>query len=172
VYRYVGLLEEAEREQVRALELSPGNPRFRSLGVTYFYEGKYDSALKAFDLDPGTPWTWVWKTHVCRLMGRHDLEAALVESLQLHTDERMAQEPDVDGETIYSFAGRYAREGKIAECARALKKAVELGFFCYPYMARDPDLDRVRSDPGVQEALGLARQKHEEFKKKWSGTPP
>jgi hypothetical protein len=40
------------------------------------------------------------------------------------------------------------------------------------YMARDPDLGRVRSDPGVQEALALARQKHEEFKKKWSGMLP
>jgi len=39
-------------------------------------------------------------------------------------------------------------------------------------MARDPDLDPVRSAPEVQKVLALAKTKHEEFKKKWGGALP
>jgi len=75
----------------------------------------------------------------------------------------------VDAETYYlTIARRFGFIGNAGECARCLRKAVEGGFFCYPYMARDPDLDPVRSDPRVQEALALAKARHEEFKKKWA----
>ncbi len=174
VYRYVGLLDKAEREQSRALQLSPGNPRFRGLGVTYFYEGKYDSALKAFDLDPGTPFTWSWKVLVYRRLGRHDLETAFNDSVRStrEANEAQAGEFQVDGENLYWVAMQSGHIGDAAECARALRKAVEMGFFCYPAMASDSDLEPVRPDPRVQEALALARKKHEEFKNKWTSVLP
>ena len=195
VYRYAGLLDEAVREQVRALELSPGNPRFRSLGLTYYYQQKYDSALVAFDLDRGTPWSLSWKSHSCRRSGKRDLALSYADSLlRTGTEEGTTAAqwatalvtgnkdlvrdllPDGeiagpwDAETYYlSIAAKFGFVGDAAACARSLRKAVDGGFCCYPYMARDPDLDPVRSDPRVQDVLALAKARHEEFRKKWAG---
>jgi eukaryotic-like serine/threonine-protein kinase len=193
--RYAGLFEEAEVQQLHACRLSPGNPRFRSLGATYYYQAKYDSALRAFDLDAGTPYTYSWKSEVCRAAGRRELALAFADSLErTGTDEGRTsaryqravstvnkQEilalmptrdlpPSLDAEAIYQTVVKpYGLIGEAAACARYFRVTVEKGFFCYPYMVRDPDLDPVRSSPGVQEVLALAKAKHEEFKKKWSG---
>jgi len=54
VYRYAGMLEESEKEYDRALAIDPGNPRFRSAGITYDCLGKYEKAIQAFNLDKGS----------------------------------------------------------------------------------------------------------------------
>jgi tetratricopeptide (TPR) repeat protein len=197
IYRYVGLLDEAEREQVRALELSPGNPRFRTLGLTYKYQGKYENALSAFELDRGTPWSLMSSSEIFRRTGKRELAIAFADSvLKIGEDDqklaaqfelaywsgqralalealrkRESQDP-ADEEVLYSIVERYGIIGEAGDCARCLRKSVELGFFCYPYMARDPDLDPVRSAPEVQKVLALAKTKHEEFKRKWGGALP
>jgi hypothetical protein len=52
-----------------------------------------------------------------------------------------------------------------------LKKGVERGFFCYPWMARDPFLDPIRDDEGLGQVLEMARERHEKFKREFSFTP-
>ena len=50
IYRYAGLLNEARREMEKAVTIDPTDRTFRSLGITYFYLGEFDRALKAFDI--------------------------------------------------------------------------------------------------------------------------
>ena len=49
--------------------------------------------------------------------------------------------------TAYNIASVYALLGRPARAVYWLHQAAEGGWPCYPYFARDPNLDRVRSDP-------------------------
>jgi hypothetical protein len=51
-------------------------------------------------------------------------------------------------------------------CARTLQRAVDGGFFNYPFMLTDSFLDSMRGDPEFQRILKLAKAKHEAFKKR------
>jgi serine/threonine protein kinase len=72
-----------------------------------------------------------------------------------------------DGEVWYNIANTYAFLGNKEGCVRALKRTIEGGFFCYPYMIKDPLLKPMIEEPEVKELLGLARSKHESFKQKY-----
>ena len=48
-----------------------------------------------------------------------------------------------------------------------LRKAVEGGFFNYPFILKDPFLDQVRDDPDFKKVITLAKEKHETFKKNY-----
>ncbi len=75
LFRYGGMLEESEKEYDQALSLDPGNPRFRSAGVTYHHLGKYQKAIEALNLDKGSSYALIeigiiqhhknkeWKVH-------------------------------------------------------------------------------------------------------------
>jgi hypothetical protein len=52
-------------------------------------------------------------------------------------------------------------------CIRALKRAVDGGFFNYPFMLEDEFLDSVRDEHGFQEILQEAKRKHEAFRKRF-----
>jgi len=45
-----------------------------------------------------------------------------------------------------------------------LRRSIESGFFCYPYIATDPLLQRLRAEPKFKPILETARQRHEAFK--------
>ena len=57
--------------------------------------------------------------------------------------------------TAYNIASVYALLGRPARAVYWLRQAAEGGWPCYPYFARDPNLDRVRSDP---EFVGFMKQ--------------
>jgi hypothetical protein len=42
--------------------------------------------------------------------------------------------------------------------------SVESGFFSYPYLSKDPLLNDLRREPGFDQILNTARQRHEAFK--------
>ena len=50
--------------------------------------------------------------------------------------------------TAYNIASVYALLGRPARAVYWLRQAAEGGWPCYPYFARDPNLDNIRSDPG------------------------
>lgn len=68
---------------------------------------------------------------------------------------------------MYEIASQYGLLGDKTSCARVLQKAVEGGFFNYPFMLRDSFLGPVRGDPEFQRVLALAKEKHVAFKKKF-----
>ena len=189
VYRFGGCLDRAVAEQERALALDPGNPRFRSLGTTYVYQGELEEALAAFDLDPNSAFGYSWKGDVYFRMNRMDLA---LEHLQRAIDlepegiiglwaaahaahitgdraEGLRAVRALDGSGIfdseqrYHAANLYGLFAAAADAARALGRAVEGGFYAYGFMRRDAFLDPVRSDPAVQRVLSRAESRHQAF---------
>jgi hypothetical protein len=47
----------------------------------------------------------------------------------------------------------------------ALRMSIESGFFSYPYLSRDPQLNNLRNEPEFDQILNAARQRHEAFKR-------
>ena len=47
-YRYIGFLDESEKELEITFSIDPDNPRFRSAIVTYMFQEKYDEVLESF----------------------------------------------------------------------------------------------------------------------------
>jgi TolB-like protein/Tfp pilus assembly protein PilF len=188
--RYAGFLEESQHAAERAFTLEPENPKFRSLGYTYFYQGKYDEAMKIFDIDKGSVMALAWRGFAYYLMGDGKkavecfdqviqlepeghfglhfgaIRAAelgkIEEGLRL-TEKWEATDP-YDAEVWYNIANTYALLGEKAGCQRALRRSVEGGFFCYAYMMKDPLLESLREDSDIKSMLELAKSKSELFK--------
>ncbi len=197
LYRYTGLLEESVREVETALALDPKNPRFRSAGFTYVYSGDYRKAYQVFDLDPEGTLAIAWKGMSLFLLGENQraleyldraaamepdgyiglrhagisayIRGELEEGLRLVRMLEKANPNDSDSEHWYLIANAYALLGDKAGCFRALKRAIEGGFFCYPGLIKDPMLDTVRSDEEFRRLLALSKRKHEAFKEKILG---
>jgi hypothetical protein len=72
-----------------------------------------------------------------------------------------------DGEINYKLAQAYAVSGDTASALRLLRRSVSQGFFCYPYFAVDPLLKNLRSENEYSSILEQARQRHEDFKRKF-----
>ena len=197
-YRYAGFLPEAIDEQEKALELDPGNSRFRSIGVTYIYVGEYQKALQAFELDSDSPWSISWKGQVYLRMKQPEtaleyfnetLEMEPQSSLGLWTTgmkaaiegqhkqgvaaiRKIVQSGVFDSEQWYNWANIYGLLGEKSGCVRLLRKAVEGGFFNYPLMLTDSFLDSVRQEPEFQDVLALAKDKHQAFGKQFFPSDP
>ena len=56
----------------------------------------------------------------------------------------------VDHHVAYSLGAAYAQLGEFADAQRWLAQAARTGFPCYPWFARDPLLNPLRSDPEFQ----------------------
>jgi eukaryotic-like serine/threonine-protein kinase len=198
VYRYVGLIDDAVREMEMAVTIDPGNPKFRSIGMTYLYRGEYQKALKGFDLDGESPFSLGWEAFVCMRMGDTTralsfcgralaietesvlgIWAGVVQArLRGRLDEARAlmkgweMSSASDGEQWYNAAEQEGLLMDMAQCARNLRRAIDGGFFNYPLMLSDPCLDGVRNDPAIARLIGEAKTKHESFLKKFNlGSP-
>lgn len=55
---------------------------------------------------------------------------------------------------------------------RMLDKSVSGGFFCYPYLQRDPLLEPIRAKPDFMPLLAKARTRYEAFKAQFAPDPP
>jgi len=194
IYRYTGLLEKSKQEGEIALALDPDNPRFRSINHTYIYLGEYEKALQIYYLDSGTPWGYSHRGEIYLRLGQREkaiddfnkvfnlAESGIVvlwskgmkAYLENDTDmglmaaKEWEQSNPTDGETWYHIGSLYGLHKDSAGCVRSLKKAVEGGFFNYPYMQTDMFLDAVRDFPGFKAVLLLAKEKHDAFRAKFA----
>jgi len=73
----------------------------------------------------------------------------------------------LDAEAWCFFASNYALLGDRDGCIRCLRRAVNGGFFNYPFMLTDSFLDPVRDDPEFQKILEKAKEKHLAFRKRF-----
>jgi tetratricopeptide (TPR) repeat protein len=62
----------------------------------------------------------------------------------LKIDERLAELRPGDPIVFYNLACSYCLTGKLVRAAEALKKALALGYRDFTWLARDPDLRRLR----------------------------
>jgi eukaryotic-like serine/threonine-protein kinase len=191
-YRYIGFLEESEKEIETALSIDPKNPRFRSSIITYMYLGKYDYALGNFNLDMESPFVLNFMGEISfrkgdnssalkyfeksasikEEVGEFYFASSFIEFINGNKNKaaefnlkRELKNP-VDGEIWYEIARVYGLLNKKDDCYRALKKSIEMGFISYPAMERDSFLDTVRQDEDIQNILSTAKMKHEELKEK------
>lgn len=77
-----------------------------------------------------------------------------------------------DAEAWYHFAESYGLLGDRDGCIRTLQRAVDCGFFNYPFMLTDSYLDSARDDQEFQHILEMAKEKHEAFKKRFFSEQP
>jgi hypothetical protein len=76
-----------------------------------------------------------------------------------------------DAEAIYKVAQAYAALGDSDSALRVLRRSIEGGFFCSPYILSDPLLKSIRATGEFQRLAGLARQRHEQFRSRFFGSP-
>ena len=73
----------------------------------------------------------------------------------------------IDAEAWYHFSGNYGLLGDKDGCIRSLRRAIDGGFFNYPFMLNDFCFDSVRDSDEFQELLQQAKQKHLIFQRRY-----
>jgi len=191
-YRFAGMLDESLAECERARQLDPLVKAYGSVLNTYLYQGQYrkfleslpvddssfvifyrgfgefhekefDQASKDFDrayeLDP-TLYTGIGKALSDSIQHRKEDGLDILNGLERRITERGVGDP----EATYKIAEAYAVLGDKTSAMRALRKSVESGFFSYPYIAKDPLLSDLHSEPEFAHILNKARQRYEAFR--------
>ena len=69
----------------------------------------------------------------------------------LHVDERLAQLEPKNPIVFYNLACSYSLTDQFDRAARALEKAVQLGYRDFNWLAKDPDLKKLREQPTYRE---------------------
>ena len=190
-YRYIGFLDESEKELEIVFSIDPENPRFRSSIVTYMFKGKYDEVLESFDLAIESPYTLNYLGEIAFRSGRKELSKEYFEKVIKIKDEigeyyfassfleffkgniseaikfnikREEAEP-ADGEILYEIARLYALFNSKENCIRALKKSIDMGFVSYPFMIKDSFFNAYSEDEDIQALFSIAESKHQELRK-------
>jgi tetratricopeptide (TPR) repeat protein len=129
-------------------------------GMIYLREGKIDSALRyinsAINLESFAV-SGLFAKAIKSYIEQNEVEGLKIAIELEKSDPR-------DSEVLYGLASIYGMFGDKKKCCLLLRRAIEGGFFCYPYMLRDEFLDPVRNDPEFQDVLAVAKKKHETFK--------
>jgi DNA-binding winged helix-turn-helix (wHTH) protein/TolB-like protein len=191
-YRFAGMLEESVAECERARQLYPFVKGNGSVLNTYLYLGQYqkflenlpvddssfilfyrgfgefhekqfDQAAKDFDrayeLDP-TLYTGIGKALSDSIHQRKAEGLNLLGGLESKIRERGVGDP----EGTYKVAQAYAVLGDKISAIRVLRMSVVSGFFSYPYIAKDPLLNDLHTEPEFAQILNAARQRYEAFR--------
>ncbi len=116
-------------------------------------------------MDPGLLPAEVGKAIAESTSGRNAEGIALLRE----TEDKIVQRGVADAEGIYKVSEAYSVLGDAPSALRMFRRAVEGGFFCYPYFVSDPLIENLRKDPGFASVLEAARKRHEAFKAKFSG---
>jgi DNA-binding winged helix-turn-helix (wHTH) protein/TolB-like protein len=196
-YRFAGMLDESVAECERARQLAPFVKGNGSVLNTYLYLGQYQKFLeslpvddssfilfyrgfgefhekefdqasrdfdRAYELDPNL-YTAVGKALSDSIHQRKAEGLDLLKGLEKKIKDQGVGDP----EGIYKIAQAYAVLGDRISAMRALRVSVESGFFSYPYLSKDPLLNDLRREPGFDQTLNTARQRHEAFKSAFFG---
>ena len=196
-YRVGGLLKEALAEAEQARQLDVEIKTSLSVPTIYLYAGQYEKFLSRLPRSDSTDVTFYrgWALYHLKDFARAaaefnrayeadrettsaNISKALALAIagnvqqgleQLRDTEKMATARSVnEAEMIYVMAQAYAILGDKVSALRMLRRSIENGFFCYPYFADDPLLNPLRSEPEFTQLLPKARQRHEEFKRRFS----
>ncbi len=186
VYRYGGLLKESQRQCELALKLDPQDPRLRTCGYSYMYDGELSRVTRWLALDEGS-YISQWGT-VLYYLRLDDRNAALRITRQAADDEtRRLMEPCLEGasgetldapvadfvrrwsgagdpEAFYAVAPMLLYCGRPQEALQMLERAVDAAFCSFPAMDRDPVWKRLRDDPEFQRIRTKAMSCHDNFR--------
>lgn len=187
VYRYGGLLEEAQRHCELALARDPQDPRLRSCGYSYLYAGELPRVMDFFRLDEGSYFVhWATVLYLLRLNDR----AAALHVVRQAADEPITRlmQPCLEGaqgaaldapvaefvqhwqrsedpETAYAIAPILHFCGRTQEALRFVERGVDGGYCSYPALDLDPIWAGLRGDAGFQRIRAKAVKCHERFRR-------
>jgi len=191
IYRYAGMNNESVQEMEKAMAIDPENPGFRSIVITYIFAGELEKSFESSKLFKQSEYILGYQGAALFRMGREDqaveyfnrclsmnpdglqalwvtcMKASIEGNIDLGMEAARQFENVniVDPEAWYHFAGNYGLLGDRDGCIRALQRAVDGGFFNYPFMLSDSFLDSVRDDEEFLRVLQEAREKHLSFQK-------
>ncbi len=191
IYRYAGMNTESVQEMEKAMTIDPENPGFRSIVVTYKFADELEKAFESSKLFKQSEYILGYQGEILFRMGKEDeaveyfnrcinmnpdgLQALWVTCMKAYIEgnidlgmeaaRKFEKVNIVDAEAWYHFTGNYGLLGDRDGCIRALQRAVDGGFFNYPFMLKDPFLDSMREDAEFQKVLQEAREKHLAFRK-------
>jgi DNA-binding winged helix-turn-helix (wHTH) protein/tetratricopeptide (TPR) repeat protein len=185
VYRFGGLLEASQRHCDLALERDPNNPRFRSCGYAYLYDGKLSRVMDFLALDEGSYFAQ-WGTVLYHLRRRDDVAALGVVRQAAPDPTRQLMEPCLEGqrglaldeasaafvqywqrqsdpEMPYAVAPMLSHCGYPEEALGFLERSVDANFCAYPAADRDPVWADFRGHPQFQRIRAKAIACHDRF---------
>lgn len=187
VYRFGGMLEESQRHCELARERDPQDPRLRSCGYAWLYDGKFDRVLDYFELDAGAYFVQ-WATVLYHLRRRDDAAALAVTRQAADDPTRRLMEPCLQGvrgadldkpaadffdnwyrrgdpETGYALGAMLVYCGRARQALPLLEWGVDGRFCSAPLFDRDPVWTTVRHDPEFQRIRAKAVACHAEFRR-------
>jgi DNA-binding winged helix-turn-helix (wHTH) protein/TolB-like protein/Flp pilus assembly protein TadD len=196
-YRFAGMLAESVSECERAKQLDPVVKLNSSTLNGYLYLGQYDQFLQslpksedaalivfyrgfgeyykknleqakanfdhAFELDRALLQAEIGRALSLGIQQQNSEAVGVLHALEAKINEHGV----VDPEAMYKIAQAYASIGDKASALRVLRHSIENGFFPYPYFATDPLLDSLRNEGEFSRLMDAARQRHEEFKRRF-----
>jgi DNA-binding winged helix-turn-helix (wHTH) protein/TolB-like protein/thioredoxin-like negative regulator of GroEL len=193
-YRFAGMLQESVEEAETARKLDPGVKLNSSTPNAYLYLGQYDKFLDSLPQNEDLPLIAFYRgfaeyhrgnlqraqRHFDRAyeLDRSLYQAQIGKALSLGIANRAAEglailreleskirEKSVgDAEASYKIAQAYAVLGDAASGLRVLRHSIEHGFFCYPYLQRDPLIDRLRNEALFAEIAASASRRYQAFR--------
>jgi serine/threonine-protein kinase len=196
-YRFAGLLDESVSAGERATAMDPFVLGGGNIPLAHVYKGEYQRFLDGFRLDSQSAYqqfytglaiyylkrfpeaarvfdhaysldqsmlhTRVGKALSVMIGGDRNAAAHVLQLTELESIERQVS----DAEALFRIAEAYAVLGDTGGALRVLRRSIEGGFFCYPYLARDPLLETIRSVPEFQSLLERSRERHEAFRRRF-----
>jgi len=191
IYRYTGMLEESIQEMELALSIKPREPRFRSIVASCFCAGQYKKALKWIHLDKGSDYAHGWhgiisyydsdystsqKEFAIALekdpYGVFGLLAKIFKGFmendkgQVLTAIKNANKATIIDSENVCFDAMFHAEIEESETSLALlKKAVDAGYFSYPFIKENASFKKLAALPEFKKMLKNIKQKHLAFKK-------
>ncbi len=192
IYRYAGMNNAAITEIEAALALSPNNPRLATIIPIYMAAGKPQKALsylsiasaayanihggiiefnlgnikqaklyfqKIIDNKEGG----IWELHANFYLSliAKDLKKA-GQYLKHITENKI-----VDGENYFYEATSFALLGDKENSINMLEKAVNIGFFNYPYINSTSEFKILSDEPRFKAVLLKAKKRHDSFRDKY-----
>jgi tetratricopeptide (TPR) repeat protein len=91
-----------------------------------------------------------------QILGDHYTQRGRI-SEGLKVDERLAKLEPRNPVVFYNLACSYSLAGDVEQAADALAKALQLGYHDFEWLAKDPDLKRLRSDAAFDELKARIR---------------
>ena len=92
-----------------------------------------------------------------QILGDHYTQRGrITEGLQV--DERLARLEPQNPLVFYNLACSYSLAGEFDRAAAALDKAMQLGYRDFNWLAKDPDLKKLRAQPVFDELKAKIRQ--------------
>jgi serine/threonine-protein kinase len=128
------------------------------LALAYYYQGELtrgEAMLVQLSHSPSAPAAARARATLASFLAARGQRAQAKELLHVVTAGAY-----MDHHVAYSLAAAYAQLGQRDQALYRLQQAVHLGFPCYPWYARDPLLEPLRSDPQVQRFM-------EELRRSW-----